>query len=134
MTLARVCLDCGTVQRHGARCALCDRAYQHRRRANPTLRYGPGYRARHRAAILAEPWCHNPGCPFPDAGTPSNPLQADHPWPIALGGSPLQELVPLCRSCNARKSGRPPRSTEGRSPGLAVSPAGDRSHRREDTP
>jgi len=68
------------------------------------LRYGPGYRSRHRTAIEAEPWCHNPRCPYPDAGTPSNPLQADHPLAIANGGSPLQALVPLCRSCHGAKS------------------------------
>jgi hypothetical protein len=60
-----------------------------------------------RAAIAAEPWCHANPCRFPEtAGTRINPLQADHPVPLAAGGHPHQLPVVLCRRDNARKGGR----------------------------
>jgi hypothetical protein len=105
------CLDCAAVIRQGSsRCVLCRRAYERRRRGNPTARYGPGYRARHRAAIAAEPWCHWPGgCDYPDAGTPANLLTCDHILPRSRFGyeSPL---TVLCRSHNSSKSDRIDRS------------------------
>ena len=49
--------------------------------------------------------CTNCGQPF-DFDNPNSPrgFTADHPTPLAAGGSLLgQQFVPLCRSCNARK-------------------------------
>ena len=49
--------------------------------------------------------CTNCGQPF-DYNNPNSPrgFTADHPNPLAAGGRLLgQQLVPLCRSCNARK-------------------------------
>ena len=109
-TTLSTCLDCGALIRRGPRCYLCGRAHDRHRRANPTARYGPGYRARHRAAIDAEPWCHADPCRYPDtAGSRANPLTADHPIPIAAGGSPLQPLVPMCRSAIRRSRALYPR-------------------------
>ena len=105
-TVATPCLDCGTPQRHGARCSLCTRANERRSRLSPRLRgYDAGYRQERARVLAAEPWCHSTPCPYPDAGTPANPLTADHVVPLARGGygSPL---TVLCRSCNSAKGAR----------------------------
>jgi len=93
--MKRPCLDCGRPTL-GTRCPEHERAYR--------LPYTtPGYRARRAAVIEAEPWCHTaPVCPYPDSGTPANPLTADHSVPLAQGGGSSQ-LVPLCRRCNGSR-------------------------------
>lgn len=50
--------------------------------------YDADYERRRGAAIKAEPWCHYPGgCRFPDdAGTPANPLTAEHVIAMRHGG------------------------------------------------
>ena len=97
----RVCLTCNTL--HDGRCP-----HTHHPKPSPSRRgYGPDWQRRSRAAIQAEPWCHNPnGCPHRDAGTPANPLTGDHPIPLAAGGSTTQDPVPLCRRCNSAKRDR----------------------------
>ena len=84
-----------------------------RPRTRPSSSSARGYDAQHErltaAAIAAEPWCHTlPVCPWPDAGTPSNPLQGDHPLSLAECGGDWdrwrgQRRVPLCRRCNLAK-------------------------------
>ena len=69
------------------------RAYRRQRKA---LRY----RAQTQGWV-----CRNCGTNF-DFDNPQAPngFTADHPIPLAAGGSLLhQQLVPLCRACNARK-------------------------------
>lgn len=57
--------------------------------------------ARHRARV--GDWC--PG--YLVMGHPSKELTADHPDPLARGGSLLdQDLDVLCVSCNSRKKAR----------------------------
>jgi 5-methylcytosine-specific restriction endonuclease McrA len=66
----------------------------------------PDYLRRRDEAIRAQPWCHNPeGCPYPDAGTPANPLTADHTIPLAAGGA-HSRLEPWCKRCNSGKRDR----------------------------
>ena len=58
-----------------------------------------------RQAQATNATCPNCGKPF-DFDNPNSPqgFTADHPTPLAAGGSLLgQQLVPLCRACNARK-------------------------------
>jgi hypothetical protein len=77
-----------------------------RRRLTTTQRgYDSDWQRRSRAAIVAEPWCHNPDCDHADAGTAANRLQGDHPRSLASGGSPHQVPVVLCQRCNGRKGG-----------------------------
>ena len=86
------------------------------------LRDGRGHRAfrRQREALKArairEGLTHCPGCghPFefdPAKANSKHAFTSDHPVPIARGGALVgQQLVPLCRSCNAKKgSVGPPR-------------------------
>jgi len=55
---------------------------------------------------MTEPWCHADPCRFPEsAGTPANPLSADHVDPVSRGGRD-SELVVLCRSDNVAKGAR----------------------------
>jgi len=101
----RRCLDCGTLT-PTTRCGGCKRPSAHAR----------GYNTRHRQAtqqaIDAEPWCHTPnGCPYPDAGSPSNPLTGGHPRPLsAYGGDreawEAQPRIPQCHRCNSGKRER----------------------------
>ena len=102
--MQRPCLDCGRLTKR-TRCLTCTKAYDQTRRPSATERYGPGWAARHRAAVQAEPWCHNPTCPYPDAGSDANPLTADHTTPASLGGAG-SVLVVLCKRCNSGKGAR----------------------------
>ena len=102
--MQRPCLDCGRLTKR-TRCLGCARAYDQTRRPSATQRYGTGWAARHKAAIEAQPWCHNPECPYPDAGTTANPLTADHSTPASLGGV-ASVLVPMCKRCNSAKGNR----------------------------
>jgi hypothetical protein len=55
-------------------------------------------------AVADEPWCHRVGgCPYPDAGTPANPLTGDHAVALRAGGDPRQAPIVLCRRCNSAK-------------------------------
>lgn len=103
MTL-RQCIQPGcTILTRTSRCIFHERLYV-RRRAIPYE--SPAYRSARRAVLEAEPWCHTqPECPYPDRGTPANPLTADHVTPIAAGGGPDQ-LTVLCRRCNSSKGAR----------------------------
>lgn len=64
--------------------------------------YNRQHARRAKAAIAAEPWCHNPDCPHPDAGTASNPLTGDHSDP----SDPRSALRPWCRRCNSARANR----------------------------
>lgn len=101
------CIDCGTAQLHGARCVLCTRSHDRRRRSSPAARgYDATYRRARAAVLAAEPWCHADPCRYPDtAGTYVNPLAADHVIPLAAGGYG-GPLVPMCRSDNSAKGAR----------------------------
>jgi HNH endonuclease len=59
-------------------------------------------RPREPLAIAAQPWCWECG----DAGSPDNPLTADHVIPVSRGGDPLGALSILCWRCNSRKGAR----------------------------
>jgi hypothetical protein len=88
------------------RCRDCARAYDRARRPGSTARYGQGYGDRHKATVQAEPWCHTePRCPYPDSGTPANPLTADHSEPVSLGGR-ASRLVVRCLRCNSSRGNR----------------------------
>ena len=63
------------------------------------------YQALRAELIAAEPWCHSIPCPYDDAGTPTNPLTADHVTPLRAIG-PSYGLSILCRRCNSAKGGR----------------------------
>jgi 5-methylcytosine-specific restriction endonuclease McrA len=120
-TIAKSCLDCGVSQRHGARCALCDRLHRARRSSSYARGYDATYRRERARVIAAEPWCHANPCPYPDAGTPANPLTGEHQVPLSRGGygSPL---TVLCRSCNSSRGNR---MGEGRGAGRSrFAPAG----------
>lgn len=106
MTL-RQCVEpsCTTLTRL-SRCTFHERLYARGRNA---VYESPVYRAARRAALEAEPWCHTqPVCPYPDRGTPANPLSADHVVPVSAGGRDDQ-LTVLCRRCNSSKGARLPR-------------------------
>ena len=64
--------------------------------------YNRQHSKRAKAAIAAEPWCHSDPCPYPDAGTPANPLTGDHSEP----DDPQSPLVPRCRACNSARANR----------------------------
>ena len=72
---------------------------------------GRAYRRQRKAlAYLArtQGWtCANCGTDFDfDSPHAPNGFTADHPVPLAAGGTLLhQELVPMCRACNGRKGG-----------------------------
>lgn len=103
MSLRR-CIEPGcTTLTRVTRCELHERLY---RRGVQSHYIGP-YRQARQAVLEAEPWCHTePECPYPDRGTPMNPLTADHVVPIADGGS-YDQLTVLCRRCNSSKGARP---------------------------
>ena len=65
------------VTRAKARCPAC-RQERDARRGPPSRRgYGRAHRAEGDEAIAREPWCHGTPagpCPYPDTGTPTNPL------------------------------------------------------------
>ena len=96
-------LRCGALISRGTRCLACARLYDRSRRPSPTVRYGSGYQSRHAAALVDEPWCHWPGCPYPI--TPANPLTADHSVPAARGGMG-SVLVPMCKHHNSSRGAR----------------------------
>ena len=99
------CLTCGRLTQHGSRCSLCERAHDRARRPDFRARYGTNWDRRRAEAIEVEPWCHNPDCSHPDAGTSANPLSADHDMPLIRGGQ-NSVLVPMCKRCNSAKGGR----------------------------
>lgn len=80
----------------------------HRQRPSAHQRgYGADHQAATAQAIAAEPWCHTTGgCPWPDAGTPANPLTGGHPHPLATYGGDIerwnaQRRIPQCHRCNS---------------------------------
>jgi len=84
------------------RCPTCEHAHQHQRNQSRP-HYQGDWPAIARAAKQAEPWCHRPGgCPHPDAGTPTNPLQAGHVTSRSL----THGVVVLCRRCNIEQGDR----------------------------
>ena len=105
MTL-RQCVEpgCSTLTRL-TRCPLHHRLHE-RQRAQPYQ--DQIYRQARRAALDAEPWCHTaPSCPYPDRGTPANPLTADHIVPLAWGGRNVRSnMQTMCRACNSAKRDR----------------------------
>ena len=104
--MMRPCLERGcTALTTRTRCIYHTRSHDRTRRPSATQRYGAGFAERHRSAVEAEPWCHNPTCPHPDAGTDANPLTADHSHPASRGGQ-AGPLVPLCKRCNSAKGNR----------------------------
>lgn len=89
------------------RCLMCARLREQRRPSREQRGYGAAHRKRAREAIDAEPWCHTlPACPYSDAGTPDNPLTADHVIPVKRGGL-HGPLTVLCLRCNSGKRDRP---------------------------
>lgn len=83
-----------------------------RKRFSPTNRVRTPEVRRHRAqAVKAHVeandgmgWCPGYGREAHEV-FPSE-LTADDPVPIARGGDPMQQVVPMCRSCNGRKGAR----------------------------
>lgn len=97
---------CFNVTPTGPRCRDCAREWDRERRRSYRQRgYDYAYEQRRRAAITAEPWCHNRACPRADAGTPANPLSADHVIPVVEGGQ-LGPITVLCKRCNSAKRDR----------------------------
>lgn len=72
--------------------------------------YTAGERDRRAAAVATWRERHGDWCPgwqaTPHPATADNPLTADHPNPVAQGGSETAPLSVLCRRCNGRKSDR----------------------------
>lgn len=104
----RPCVICGSPC-SGSRCTAHPATP---RRSAHARGYGADHARQTARAIEAEPWCHTPaGCPYPDAGTASNPLTGGHPLPLADFGFDViawgqQPRVPQCRRCNSGKRER----------------------------
>jgi hypothetical protein len=96
------CLDCGRLT-HQSRCSLHQASHD-------SVYATAAYLTEREVVLRAEPWCHNPACPYPDAGTPANPLTADHTVPVVFGGAG-SPLVPVCRRCNSARGARHGRYT-----------------------
>jgi len=91
----------------GQRCRLCERE---RSRSRPTATqrgYGADWQRRSAELRAAEPWCHNPRCPYDDVGSARNPLTVHHIRPVSLYGGD-GPLTVLCRRCNASFGAREP--------------------------
>lgn len=106
---ARPCSQpgCPELVRIGRRCAdhrLGQERERDRRRPSMADRgYGPGWQARSRALVKAQPWCSN--CLAEP--TRENPLTVDHVISLKDGGETIDEnLQVLCRRCNSAKGGR----------------------------
>jgi 5-methylcytosine-specific restriction endonuclease McrA len=107
--VARLCRSCAVVTAN--RSGYCDphERQQQRQHHNPAYDQ-PDWRRR-QAATLAS-WRARYGSLCPGWGepqhyaTPDNPLTADHPDPLARGGTHDQTLAVLCRRCNGRKGAR----------------------------
>ena len=109
-----------------ARCSDCQKLYWQQRKERERVRYYAGYKRERRELIAAESWCHNPECPYPDAGTSANPLTVEHLIPLIRGGIDGPKTV-LCKRCNSGRRdrgsldgetmsgyvGRPPRARRG---------------------
>lgn len=99
----KACTVCG-VPGPAARCEL------HRRGSASARGYGRAHRQATATAMTAEPWCHTAGgCPYPDTGTPTNPLTGGHPYTLADCGGDMtvwsaQVRVPQCQRCNSGKA------------------------------
>jgi 5-methylcytosine-specific restriction enzyme A len=83
------------------------------RRTTPTKRARTTEVRKHRTATvqahLAEQddgMGHCPGYGRPPHVVFPAEMTADDPVPIARGGGPMQDLEPLCRSCNGRKGAK----------------------------
>ncbi len=96
--LARPCLTCGAITRHGSRCPNCT-ARQERKRGTTTQRgYGSDWQARSRHITRLVGRCEACGAEH----TATNPLTLDHVIAKARGGT--DDLVQvLCRRCNSAK-------------------------------
>ena len=102
---------CNNVATKSGYCAEVHEARREaaRRRTVPTKRARTTEVRKHRAAAVAKHveehdgmgWCPGWGRE-PHEVFPSE-LTADDPVPIARGGDPMQQVVPMCRSCNSRK-------------------------------
>jgi hypothetical protein len=99
----RPCLDCPALALPGkSRCAACRRARDRQRGTASQRGYGHTHRQRKAEAIAAEPWCHATPCPYPDAGSPANPLSLEHLDPTDRFGP----VTVLCHRCNSARRGR----------------------------
>jgi 5-methylcytosine-specific restriction enzyme A len=102
----RPCIRCGQHTANRSRCDQCETSYlEAKYQARPPKPWytDPTYR-RNRAKLLARAQ----HCEFcGTAGDKQNPLTADHLTPVSRGGTNnLDNLRPLCRSCNSRRGNR----------------------------
>lgn len=94
--IARHCLSCGTLTKHGTRCEPCDTA-------NHTAAYGGNWRDLAKQVRTAATECHLCGLPE----TADDPFEADHILAHANGGqSTRQNVAAAHRSCNRAKRDR----------------------------
>jgi hypothetical protein len=100
----RPCLDCQSLAIPGrARCYTCTRTRDRQRGSRQQRGYNATHEQRRAAAIAAEPWCHYlAGCPYLDAGTPTNPLSLEHLDPLDRDGP----VTVLCHRCNSARRHR----------------------------
>ena len=101
----RPCLDCKRLIPSGSRCLDCRRQREGERGTPAERGYDATHGALRRAMLDAEPWCHRAevdgaACPYPDAGSPRNPLTLHHVVPLATGIADARRAV-LCRRCNS---------------------------------
>lgn len=94
--IARHCLDCGALTKHGTRCPDCDFA-------NHTAAYGGNWRNIAKDVTSAATECYLCGLP----PTPDDPFEADHVIAHANGGqSTYDNAAAAHRSCNRAKRDR----------------------------
>lgn len=111
MTLPRPCNgavnDAGIREQCGVpvkatRCPKHEAMYQKRRRPPASQRGYDRQYQKDRATLLES----SPVCELRLPGCTHWATTADHPTPLAAGGSPRQQLVPACSHCNSSKGAR----------------------------